>query len=378
MKVLIVGAGIGGTTAAIALARRGVDVRLFERAPELRPLGAGLSLWSNAIACLSELGLRERLLQHGTVITAGEIRTPRGAQLGRMSFDELRQRLGHPSICIQRGRLQETLVSALPEGVLHLGCELAEFSQDSGGVTVRFQDGRTETGDVLVGADGLRSLVRARIVGDGAPRFAGYGGWLGVAPFHHETLPEGLAVETWGRGSRFGMLHCGHGHVYWFAVRNSRVAIDGVQPGLKQDVVEAFRDWHPPIGALIEATDESRILRLSFFDRDPIDRWGEGRVTLLGDAAHPMTPNIGQGGCQAIEDALVLAECLHSAAAPADGLREYERRRMPRTSKLVKRSRRLGQFAQSESRLVAGFRNLMVRMIPPRAHVRQIARQLVR
>src|SRR5687768_11446699 len=217
MKAIVIGAGVGGTTAALALLRRGIDVELYEQAPKLLPLGAGLSLWGNAVACLEELGLATPVRAAGTLVETAEIRTRSGRLLGRADMRELATRLGHPAVAIRRGILQEILVSALPAGVLRLGHELQSFTTDDQGVTVRLTNDRETRGDVLIGADGLRSKVRQAILGDGPPTYSGYSGWLGLVPFDSPRLPPGVVIESWGRGVRFGGLHVGGGEVYWFA-----------------------------------------------------------------------------------------------------------------------------------------------------------------
>ena len=378
MKAIVIGAGIGGTSAALALLRQGIEVELYEQAPRLLPLGAGLSLWGNAVLCLDELGLGERVIAAGTVVEAAEVRTESGRLLTRLSTAEFRRRLGRPTVAVRRGVLQESLVSALPEGILRTGHELASFTQDGSGVTARFTNGHEARGDVLVGADGLRSKVRQAVLKDGPPRYAGYSGWLALVPFSHPALPPGLGVEWWGRGKRFGALPVGGGEVYWYAGVNRAEPLPAVRPGRKADVLAAVRGFQPPVEELVEATDEGRIVELSFWDRDPVRRWGEGRMTLLGDAAHPMTPNIGQGACQAIEDALALADLLRHAVGPESALREYERRRIRRTSPFVRQSRRIGRVAQRSDAPSVWARNLLFRAVPARLTLGRMAKQFRR
>lgn len=378
MKAIVIGAGIGGTTAALALLRRGIEVELYEQAPKLLPLGAGIGLWGNAISCLDELGLGDAVLGAGTLMETAEIRTKAGRVLGRSSLGEVARRLGRPAVCVRRGVLHDILVGALPAGVLRLGHELEGFSDDGSGVTARFMNGHEARGEVLIGADGLRSKVRRQVLGDGLPRYSGYGGWLGVAEFSHPLLPPGLVVESWGRGERFGMLCCGPGHAYWFAAMNRAEPVPTARPGKKEELLRFARGWHEPYPQLAEATEEGHITELSYWDREPVSRWGEGRVTLLGDAAHPMTPNIGQGACQAIEDGLLLAGLLGGGTAAEQVLREYEARRSRRTAKLVRAARRFGAFAQRSDALSVGLRDLVFRLVPARVQVRQMAAMFAR
>ena len=192
----------------------------------------------------------------------------------------------------------------------------------------------------------------------------------------------GLGFESWGRGKRFGCAHIGKGRIYWFATRNApegeRDGPPGSPTGAKATLLELFEGWHHPVHELVEATGEEAIRRDDLYDREPLSGcWGEGRVTLLGDAAHPMTPNLGQGACQAIEDAVVLARCLQEPdAAGREGipgtLRRYEGLRTARTAKIVRRSRRIGQIGQLENALLCRLRDRALAMIPSRAKSRQL------
>jgi 2-polyprenyl-6-methoxyphenol hydroxylase-like FAD-dependent oxidoreductase len=184
--------------------------------------------------------------------------------------------------------------------------------------------------------------------------------------------PPDAVGESWGRGRRFGIVPLNDGRVYWFATANA--AEHGRDPAgqLKLRLFNAFRGWHAPIEAIIAATPESAILRNDIYDRDPLSRWTHGHVTLLGDAAHPMTPNLGQGACQAMEDAVVLAACLSGTRDVDAALRHYEARRIPRTSRIVLASRRIGDMAQWENPLACALRNLLVRATPTAIAERQM------
>ena len=213
-------------------------------------------------------------------------------------------------------------------------------------------------------------MVRACLGIPGEIRYAGYTAWRGIAPFRTAGL---LAGETLGRGQRFGLVPIAGDRVYWYAT-------DNVPEGEREDPEQAktrltnmFARWHAPIPALIAATEAPAILRNDIYDRDPVDRWGEGRVTLLGDAAHPMTPNLGQGGCQAIEDALMLARCLAEGGAVDASLRRYESLRIPRTRFIVNASRRIGRAFQMESPVLCRLRDLAIRMTPASMSYRSLA-----
>ena len=372
MRAIIIGGGIGGLSTAVALGRAGIEPAIYERTGELREVGAGLTLWVNAMRALSGLGLADAVSEVGMRAAGGGIRNWRGRMLSPISGEELERRYGAPNLGIHRADLQAVLLGALPPGAVHLGVRYESFEQDGAGVTARFAGGRRERADILVGADGIRSAVRAQLLGEGEPRYAGYTAWRGVARFEHPSIPPGTGFESWGPGRRFGLVHIGGGRVYWFATENAPEGGRDPEGERKSGMLRRFRGWQEPVEAVIRATEETGILRNDILDREPVSRWGEGRVTLLGDAAHPMTPNLGQGACQAIEDASVLAGCLREESDPVAALREYERRRISRTGPIVNSSRRLGRVAQWENPLARALRDTLLRLTPARIQQRQL------
>ena len=376
-KVMVAGAGIGGLTAAIALRRGGVEVAVFERAAELEAVGAGLLLAANAQKALAKLGLADAVARLGTPASAGEIRSWRGEVLVSIPAAELEKKVGAPSAAVHRADLQALLAREVGKGTLRLGTEVDAFEQDESGVRVLLADGGQESADILVGADGLRSRTRAELFGSQEPRYAGYTAWRAVVEPEEELLPWGAGFESWGRGARFGCAHIGDGRVYWFATANAPEGEKDGPPGspaaAKAKLLRLFSGWHRPVADLVEATQEGTILRTDIYDREPLgERWGEGRVTLLGDAAHPMTPNLGQGACQAVEDAVVLARSLGDRGATAEGLRSYERVRSKRVAMVVRRSRRVGMVGQAKNPAICWLRDRALRMIPPKAQLRQL------
>ena len=366
---MIAGGGIGGLTAAVALGCAGVEVAVFERAPELKEIGAGISLWANATRALGELGLYDKVRAAGAAEIGGELRSWRGEMISEIPAADLRARFGDANLAVHRADLQDVLFSALPAGTVRLGAELVGFAQNGEGVVARFADGREEWGDFLVGADGLHSSVRAQLFGRHAPRYAGYTAWRGIAEGGEGRLPEGVGLNLWGRGSEFGLVGIGRGRFYWFATKNAPEGEAESAAGRKREVLELLAGTYAPAREAVEATRESKILRNDIYDRDPLRSWGTGRVTLLGDAAHPMTPNLGQGACQAIEDAVVLARCLGGGISAS--LRRYEERRIGRTAAVVRRSRLVGRVTQLENPLLCRLRDAVAKRTSARAQLRQ-------
>ena len=368
---VVVGAGIGGLCAAVALARGGTEPLVFERSRDLAPLGAGLTLWPNALHALRRIEAGAVLETQSAALGAGGIRTSRGKTLVSTADLELERRFGAPAIVLHRSELQRALLDALAPFRPTLGASLNRFEQDETGVTARFDDGREVRGDVLVGADGVDSTVRRVLLADGGPRYAGYIAWRAVTRFDAGRV---IAAESWGPGSVFGLLPLSDGRLYWFGTRPARSGERDEGPEQRrQEVLERFAAWHEPISEVVESTAAADVLRHDVVDRPPRRGWSQGRATLLGDAAHPMTPHLGQGACQAIEDAVVLARCLGAAEDVAQALRAYESRRFERTARIVERSRRIGRLAQWRSPLAIRARDALVERLPARVQLDQLA-----
>jgi 2-polyprenyl-6-methoxyphenol hydroxylase-like FAD-dependent oxidoreductase len=338
--------------------RAGWEVEVCERAPELGEVGAGLSLWRNALAALDRIGLLESLRALGVEGQTGAFRTPSGETLLAMKAGPSNTASGGLILLLHRAELLDVLHRAAGPDVVRLGATCIGLDQDAAAVTARFEDGRESRGDLLVGADGLRSVVRSALFGPVPPRYGGYTAWRAVTRFDHSRLTPG---ETWGKGRRFGQWGMTEGRVYWYATESVREGQGDPPEGRKQGLLKLFRGWHEPVEDLVEATDESAILRNDVYDRPALHHWSVGRATLLGDAAHPMTPDMGQGACQAIEDAVVLADCLSRGSEVPEALRAYETRRIPRTRRVVHESRQAGTIAQWSNPLACRFREALLR-----------------
>jgi 2-polyprenyl-6-methoxyphenol hydroxylase-like FAD-dependent oxidoreductase len=374
MKAIVIGAGIGGLSAAIALRKAGVETVVFERARGLKEIGAGLSLTSNATRALDGLGLSDALRGIGVPIRVAEIRTWQGEVLSRLPVWQLGEKVGSRTAAVHRADLQGALVRRLGDEAVQLGAACTGFEQEGGGVRAFFVDGTEERADLLVGADGLRSTIRQGLLGDGAPRYAGYTAWRAVVAPENELVAVGEALEVWGRGVRFICTQIGGGRVYWAVSKNAPEGKHDVPTGAVKDaLLELCAGWLEPVEALIAASSAAAILRTDIYDRDPVrERWGKGRVTLLGDAAHPMTPDLGQGACQAIEDAVALAGCLKERANVEAAIELYEARRTRRTAAIVRGSRRLGRIAQLQHPLACSLRDAALRALPSRLEMKQL------
>ena len=360
-QAIIIGAGIGGLTAAIALKQVGFQAIVFERAPEILEVGAGISLWPNALQALDRLGLAEKVKAIGEPFGGGTLRTWKGDFLMKSLFspEQWVTRYGSAGVCVLRAELQRLLLDALDADTIQLGKTCTGYRQAESGVIAQFEGNIETPCDLLLGADGLRSVVRTQMLGESPLRYSGYTAWRGVAPY---ALSQAGASESWGRGTRFGLVPLSQGRTYWFATQNAPEGQLCRPEDRKRVVMELFRGWHDPIQAVLNATPNTAVLQNDIYDRPPVASWSRGCVTLLGDAAHPMTPNLGQGGCQAIEDAVILAGLLKSSPDIPSALQTYEARRIPRTSRLVDQSWRFGQIGQWENALACGLRNRLFQL----------------
>jgi 2-polyprenyl-6-methoxyphenol hydroxylase-like FAD-dependent oxidoreductase len=370
VRILIIGGGIGGLTTAIALSRVGMDADVYEQTPVLKAVGAGITLAANAQSALNLLGLGAEIQSQSTPGLQGGLRKSDGTFLVKIPANELTRGFG-TVVALHRAELLELLVKQIDPQRLHLGQSCTGIEQSENGVTATFQSGETVHADGLIAADGLRSGVRTRVFGSQPLRYAGYTAWRTIVKSNkignHATL-----AETWGLGLRFGIVPMSGNRIYWFAVSDAPEGQVDTAGQTKRKLLDLFKGWHDPIEELIHTAAEEAILRNDIYDIDPLPQFVKGRIALLGDAAHAMTPNLGQGGCQAIEDAVVLAASLKSAGNVQQGFLHYERRRQPRTRDVVLQSRRVGMLGQASNPIVCGLRDVAMRLTPASMAARQM------
>jgi 2-polyprenyl-6-methoxyphenol hydroxylase-like FAD-dependent oxidoreductase len=361
VRIIVVGGGIAGLSAAIALRRTGNEVVVLERAPRIDPLGAGITVFANAMRALDRLGVREAVAARGAAATRSAILTWEGRELTHVPPDLL-----EGTTALHRADLQAELVGAV--GEVRLGVEVTAVEERDDGVVAGAADGSEERGELLVGADGVSSVVR-RAITDAPVRYAGHTAWRGVSPV---SVEPGRLTESWGVGGRFGLVDIGRGRTYWFATKNAPEREPDDPQGRKAEILRRFSGWHEPIAEVAQATDEGVILRNDVYYLEPLPRWSAGRLVLVGDAAHATTPGVGQGAAQAIEDAVVLADQLAHSPELGGALAKYEASRRPRAEAVLKMSRRVDKAAQLASPLGWRFRNALLRRLPERAQRRQL------
>jgi 2-polyprenyl-6-methoxyphenol hydroxylase-like FAD-dependent oxidoreductase len=367
MRVLIIGGGIGGMTAGYAMSRAGLDAVVFEQVPDARKIyvGSGLHLWNNAVAALNSIGLGQKIaaaMGPNAVIHRLRMMSHTGRKLAEIPFDDTARKIGADCIGVNRAELLAMVAEEIDDSRKRLGVRCVGYRFDGDDVVALFEDGSEERGDVLVAADGSRSVLRGQLLADGRPSFAGYTIWEGHTEFPYDSAPIGTLPITYGPGKRFAYYRVSESQLYWFAVGNAGEGETDPEGRRKQLLLERFRGWPAPIEEIISVTDESTMGRRDLYYREPEKKWGEGRMTLLGDAAHAMTFDIGQGAAQSIEDAVVLTKCLTSASDPQTALREYERIRMPRTRRLQRISQRVGRIGRWSNPAAVRARELIMRM----------------
>ncbi|MES2631375.1 MAG: FAD-dependent monooxygenase [Pseudomonadota bacterium] len=354
-RVLVVGAGIGGLALASLLHKRGFPVRVYEQSSKLQEVGAGVQLSANAVKVLRALGVERDAVSRGFLPKAFiGWSWKSGRMLYRTPLAEVHEsQYGAPYVHIHRADLHDLLASGVPAESISLGHRVRQVIQDGDSVRVEFENGHVDHADVVIGADGIHSAVRRSLFGDEAPRFTGNMCWRGVIPA--DALPQGhvLPVSSNWMGP--------DGHVVTYFLRSGTlinfVAIRETQdwtdeswttPSSREELLEAFKGWNPRLLALFQRAEG--LYKWGLFDRDPLARWSMGRVTLLGDAAHPMLPFLAQGAAQALEDGYALGDWLSLYShAPVQALAAYEAERRPRTARVQLGARERGRTAHLRS-----------------------------
>jgi 2-polyprenyl-6-methoxyphenol hydroxylase-like FAD-dependent oxidoreductase len=362
-KFLIVGAGIGGLTLAIALQRKGFQVTVVEQAPEIKPIGAGLGLAANAVKAFAEIGMDSEVLKAGKVLAKVLIKDTKGRVLLSTDSEKISRKFGAvDNFTIHRADLHDVLLRHLQADTLQLNKQCVDINKNPDGVSLRFQDGTTFNADYVIACDGIHSIFRRKLVPQSEVRYAGYTCWRAVIENPPLTNMDETS-ETWGHGSRFGIVPLANNRLYWFACLNA-AANSSLKNYRVEDLITHFGRFHKPIPDIIRSTKDNQLIWGDIIDVKPLTTFAFDNIVLMGDAAHATTPNMGQGACLAIEDAVVLSNLL-TANNPREAFKKFEVMRRDRTRKIVEGSWRIGQIAQLENPILARLRDVAVRATPP-------------
>lgn len=341
---------------AACLRNRGFkQIDVFEQADEFKEVGAAISCWPNALRVIQWLRLYDQVVGNAGIIKEAFIRTSKGRILQHISMNyEL------PAICMHRAALHGAFLQLLPQTSLHTNHRLENVIQDNSGVRLSFSNGTQVPADVVIGADGLRSNVRKQLFDSAPPVHRGYNVCRGVVNIGDKY--DRISGETWGKGARVGIVPIRDGVVGWWATMNEEEEAIKTEDDTQTRLMQIFGTWHDPIPELIKKT--ARIIKDGIFDRPPRKGWTQDKAVLLGDAAHPTTPNLGQGACMAIEGAYLLAACMGKYDSIEEAARKYESHHYPRTRKVTKESLIQGKVGQLEGMAAISLRNMIVNILP--------------
>ncbi len=365
MKIVIIGGGIGGLTLALALKRNGQEVTIYESASEIKPVGAGIIMASNAMQIFEKLGIRDKIESSGHKISKIKITD---AQLNTITATELgkfEKKYGVYNIAIHRADLQKILATEIGFQNIQLSKRLLKIEKEND-LKLTFEDGTVVNTDIIIAADGIKSNVRNQLFQPGIIRDTKQKCWRGVSEFDWTQKYQHEAFEAWGKGKRFGFVKISHDKVYWFAVINETLMKDGAK------ITELFKEFHPEIVKIISETYKDNIIFNDIIDLQPINKWQDGRVCLMGDAAHASTPNMGQGACQAVEDAYVIGELFGQGKNVEEVFAQYEKLRMEKAHYIVNTSWKIGKVAHFENRIAIWLRNYLIKLIPRSINEKQL------
>ncbi|MBV8872156.1 MAG: FAD-dependent urate hydroxylase HpxO [Metakosakonia sp.] len=342
MKALVIGAGIGGLSAAVALKNAGIACDVFEAVKEIKPVGAAISIWPNGVKCMRHLGMGEMMETYGGPMRFMAYKDYRqGETLTQFSLAPLVERVGGRPCPVSRAELQREMLNYWGRDKVQFGKRVSNVEENADGVTAWFTDGTTAHGDFLIAADGSHSALRPYVLGyTPQRRYAGYVNWNGLVEIDEAIAPAEQWTTFVGEGKRVSLMPVSDGRFYFFFDVPLPAGLAEDRTTLRDDLTRYFSGWAPPVQRLIAALDPQTTNRIEIHDIEPFDKLVRGKVALLGDAGHSTTPDIGQGGCAAMEDAVVLGEIFRTQTNIESALREYEAQRCDRVRDLVLKARK--------------------------------------
>lgn len=361
----IIGAGIGGLSTAIALRRKGIQTNIYEQAEKIRPVGAGIILANNAMQVYEKLGLKKKIESKGNPISAMKITNSKLVPMSAVYLESFEKKYKAKNIAIHRGDLQQLLLNQLDESTIYLNHRLTHVTRCESGYKLEFESNDPKISSMLLAADGLNSKIRTQLFPKSTIRNANQICWRGITDYNLSEAYKHELNEAWGQGDRFGFVQIAPSKVYWYALKSTAEACYS-----KDQLNEYFKDYHPIINEIIKSTTTDSIHTAVIADLKPIMQWYDKQVCLIGDAAHATTPNMGQGACQAIEDAYILAECLEKYGEP-EAFKLYQKIRIEKAHQVVKTSRAIGKLAHWKNPFAIAIRNSLMRITPEKISRKQ-------
>ncbi len=367
MVIDIIGAGIGGLTTAIALKQKGIKTRIFEQAEQIKPVGAGLILANNAMQVYEKLGLRKIIEENGNRISSMNITKSNLKPLSKIDLSHFEQKHNIKNIAIHRGKLQQILIDSLKSTKIELYHKLTSIEKNANDYSLKFENGKQIKSIIILGADGLNSIVRQNILPNNSIRNANQICWRGITEYKLPTKFKNELNEAWGKSERFGFVQIAENKVYWYALKAFKKSNNEFS---SNDLEQYFNDYNSVIQDIIKSTRKEQINTAEISDLKPTNIWHKENVCLIGDSAHATTPNMGQGACQAIEDAFVLSECIDKYEI-TKAFTEYQRLRLPKAHQVAKASWIVGKMAHLKNPILIGLRNQMLQLTPSSVNRKQ-------
>lgn len=358
----IIGGGVAGLTASIALEQLGRDFQLFEQTKIVKGIGAGFGLAANAMQALEIIGLREEVEQIGYYLNSFAILDQWGDILVNPNTNSLSHKYNQQNFAIHRADLHLYLLSKIAQERLHLGKQATKFLQKEKTVLLTFADGTQHECNYLIIADGVKSPLRQQLIPSSVPRYAGYSCWRATIDNTDIKLNQG--TETWGKQGRFGMTPLVNNRIYWYACINGPQNSEIFRNYSIADLQKQFADYHDPIQRLLANSKDADLIWSDIIDIKPLQNLAYHNILLIGDAGHATTPNMGQGACQAIEDVAVLQNELRRKIDVVAAFKAFEKRRLSRTRYITDTSKRIGQVSQWDNQFMISLRNKLMKMMP--------------
>ncbi len=360
MTVDIIGAGIGGLTTAIALEKKGFKIRIFEQAKEIKPVGAGIILANNAMQVYDKLGLRKIIEEHGNNVSSMRVTKANLSTLSHINLSSFEEKYNTKNIAIHRGELQQILIDKLKTTKIKTNHKLISITKKEDGYQLNFNDNKQIQSAVIIAADGINSTIRKELFLNNNIRKANQICWRGVVKYDLPTKYKNELNEAWDKSGRFGFVQISDETVYWYALKTfnqskNEFTVDKLN--------EYYSEFNPVIKNLIKSTNKQQINTAEISDLKPNKNWYKKNICLIGDAAHAATPNMGQGACQAIEDAYTISECL-SKYDINTAFDQFKRLRIKKTHSIVKMSWNIGEISHLKNPILIGIRNLFLKLTP--------------